>query len=528
MNRPAPASVGEEEDFISLAPLWSLLRRYRRWLEVSLFGLFLAAAGGLAAAWLVLPHRTVSSVGISLKFPGAALGQYPNKTPFLPTDLLLPEVLRKVYESNRLEKYVRFDDFKTSLAIEPGGERLMSLEKEYMVKMDDRKLTAAERQRLEDEFKQRRAALERVDFDLSWRQNGRAARLVPSEIQAKVLEDIPRQWAEDAASNKRVLLFAANLPSRITSENSEEKIISNSIDVGERIRALSRGLAELIQFPGSAHVALADGTSLVDLKIRLQVLREDGLNKVRGALLAFSQSPAEKIRLQELLQARFRARQKVLLLEKGRLQPQEDAYRDYLASRPGAEIGRAAPNRSLAAAGPTLQISDAFLGKWMEMTKSTADEVYRQELVDRMVMGRERVLDAEANLQEIQSYLRDFETPANQEKDRPRVVGSADSQAQALSLSHGDRAKALQAMQEAATELNALVVAADQLRTLLAKNYQLPQVSLYETRSPFQLQGTSSLSLRNAGLLLVAYVVLGLGATLFACWVHDQSSKPQA
>jgi len=523
---PSPPPVTEEDDFISLAPLWGLIRRYHRWLELGFFGLIFLGAGGLAVAWLWLPHSATASIGLKLRFPGAAQGQYPNKTPFFPADLVGTEVLRRVYVANHLEPYVTFDAFKTSLSVEPAGLDLLLLEREYGVKLEDRKLTPAERRQIGEEYQKRRAELSILEYRLSWRQVGRAARLVPASLQAKVLEDIPRQWAEEAVRNRKVLEAAGNLPSRIQSENSEIKIVSNAIDLGERIRALARSLAQLRALPGAAHVLLGDGTSLVDLGIRLQVLRENGLNNIREALRVFAGTPEGKTYLEQVLQARLRARQKILLLEKGRLQPQEEAYRDYLASRPGAEGSRPSPDRSLAAAGPTLQISDAFLGKWMEMTKSVADETYRQDLVNRMVAGREEVLDAEANVQEIQSYLRDFEEqpgPGRAGAGKPGPAPGPPSAGEAKP----SRIKALQAMQEAATELNALIVAADKLKSLQAQNYQLPQSSMYLTSAPFRLESSSPVNLRNAGVFLAAFVFLGLGLMLVACWAHDQSTKPQ-
>jgi len=535
MNSALPPSVPsafEEDDVISLVPIWSLIRRYRRWLEAAFFSLVFLGAGGLAMTWLLLPQNTTGSIGLVFKFEGAAQGKYPNKTSFSPSDLLGGEVLREVYASNQLETYLTFDKFKSSLSLEPSGWERAFLDLEYSAKLEDRKLSFAERQQLSDEYQKRRAALPLVEYRVLWHHRERPAKLVPQALQAKVLEDIPRHWARHAVYQKKVLEAVGFFPGRIQSENSEAKIISNSIDLGERIRALSLSLSELLGMPGAAHVLLGDGTSLVDLSIRLQVLRENGLNNIRGALQAYTQTADEKFALVKVLQDRLRARQKILLLEKGRLQPHEEAYRDYLASRPGAEKSRAGSNRSLAAAGPTLQISDAFLGKWMEMTKSVADETYRQDLVDRMVAGRERVLDAQANLQEIESYLTDFhERQAPEEKVSPGRA-EAKKSTQDLQKSARDlevsRVKALQAMQEAATELNAIIVAADQLRSLQIKNYQVPQASMYQVDYPFSFESSSLLTPRNAGLWFTAFVVVGLGITLVACWAHDQANKPQA
>lgn len=532
-----PISAVEEDDFISLAPLWSLVRRYRYWLELAFFSLTILAGGLLAVGHLLVARSTVASLNLVFDFDGASAGKYPDKTPFLPNHLLAPEVLRLVYEINHLESYLTFDDFRAALSVEEAGDERNALLKEFNLKLGDRKLNFAERQRLEDSFQQRWSALPNTEYRLRWQQKLRPAQLVPVGLRQKVLEDIPRQWAEDAAKNKKVLIFTSILPSRIKSENSEEKIISNAIDLGERIRACGRGLVELQRLPGSSFVRLADGTNLVDLQIRLQVLREGGLNKIRYSLQQLGRAGLERPRLESLLQARLRSRQKALIAEKGKLQPQEEAYRDYLASRPGNAAARSGSARSfgLGGAGTTLQLSDAFLGKWMEMTKSSADELYRQELVERVVTGRELVLQAQASVEEIQGYLKDqWESPdqkdsgpAKMEKDlnlatQKSVRDQIDGKNLGLEAS---RAQALQAMQDAATELNAIIVAADALRTMVALNYQNAQTSLYRVSVPFQFDSTSVLNARNSGLFLVGFVLVGLGGTLFACWGHDQSTK---
>jgi len=84
--------------------------------------------------------------------------------------------------------------------------------------------------------------------------------------------------------------------------------------------------------------------------------------------------------------------------------------------------------------------------------------------------------------------------------------------------------EALQIMQEVATELNSIIVDAEQIRNLAWKNLIQPQTLLYSITTPFEINSRGSfLSLPMAGGLLAGFIFLGMTGTLLACWVFDSS-----
>ena len=522
MNQPQLADPIADENIVSLAPLRSLIWRYRHWLMVCFFGCGLAGVGLLATLALVLPHTTEASVGLGLKFARIAKGEYPNRQPFSPNDLLSTDILKKVYNGNHLEEYLEFDDFKNSLAVKPSGDSLATLQLEYKMKLRERKLSIEERDRLEKEYRTRRQTIIKSEYSVFWTQKGWLAKMISASVKAKVLEDIPRLWAEDAVYIKKVLAMADFLPTRIQSENSVEKIVSNAIDIGVRSRVLNKGLAELSGLPGGTQLKLPNGTTLVDLRDRLRVLREVGLNRVQEALVTFSADKEEKIKLQEMLRGRLRSREKAFFLEKSKLEPVEKGYRDYLASRRGVDSGRSGTARGLGdgAGSTTFQISDNFLGKWIEMTKPFADEEYRQALVDQISSERQGVLEMEFNVDEIKLYLDSI----NQEEKKWELTTSKDPAGAATPPERMSQKEALQIMQEVATELNSIIVEAEQIRNLAWKNLIQPQTLLYSITTPFEINSRGSfLSLGMAGMLLAGFIFLGMAGTLLACWVLDSS-----
>ena len=520
MNQPQQAEPIVDEDIVSLAPLGGLIWRYRRWLMVCFFGCGLAGVGLLATLALVLPHTTNASLGLELKFVKPGKSEYPNRQPFSPSDLLSTVVLRKVYQANHLERYLEFDNFKNSLSIKASGDPLATLQLEYKAKLGGPKILSEERERLEKEYKIRRQSIINSEYSLVWTQKGWLAKTVPPGVKAKVLESIPRYWAEDAVYVKKVLAMADVLPTRIQSENSVEKIVSNAIDIGVRSRILSKSLVELSGLFGGTQLSLPNGTTLVDLQNRLRVLREVGLNRIQEALVTFSVDKDERIKLQEMLRGRLRSRERAFFLEKSKLEPLEKGYRDYLASRRGVDSGYSDKSRGLGDGAATFQISDNFLGKWIEMTKPFADEEYRQALVDQISIERQGVLEMEFNVDEIKLYMESLSQEEKKRelttsKDAAGVVGQPDRMSQK---------EALQVMQETATELNSIIVDAEQIRNLAWKNLIQPQTVLYSVTTPFEINSRGSfLSLRTAGMLLGGFIFLGMAVALLACWGFDSS-----
>jgi hypothetical protein len=265
---------------------------------------------------------------------------------------------------------------------------------------------------------------------------------------------------------------------------------------------------------------LPNGTTLVDLLDRLRVLREVGLNRIQEALVTFSADKEEKIKLQEMLRGRLRSRERAFFLGKSKLEPIEKGYRDYLASRRGVDSGYSGKSRGLGDGATTIQISDNFLGKWIEMTKPFADEEYRQTLVDQISGERQGVLEMEFNVDEIKLYLDSI----NQEEKKWELTNSKDPAGVVSQPARMSQKEALQIMQEVATELNSIIVEAEQIRNLAWKNLIQPQTMLYSIATPFEINSRGSfLSARTAGMLLGGFIFLGMAVALLACWGFDSS-----
>ena len=76
-REPLPENFSDEGDSISFAPLWELIRKYQRWLEVGLGILLVLGVGLLGALWIVLPQQSRATMDISFLFPNFIFINFP-------------------------------------------------------------------------------------------------------------------------------------------------------------------------------------------------------------------------------------------------------------------------------------------------------------------------------------------------------------------------------------------------------------------------------------------------------------------
>jgi len=521
--RAGPARDGLEDgdDFISLAPLWHLIRRYRHWLEISFLALVVLGLGGLAAASLFLKREAAGALELEFVFSGAERGLYPNNLPFSPEDLLDDAVVRQVYVRNNLARWLKYEEFKSGLSLNRGGTDLLMLRAEYQAKLDDRKLTAADRQRLEEEFAARTQGIPPVRYRLAWIREARPGRLLPKELLRRSLREIPRVWAEEAVRKKQVLLFAARIPGPARLDAGTD-VLASFNELLERSRSLQLGLEELAKMPGVNLPTEQERPNLADLLLGLRILTEQTIPEIQLTLLTNVDSPEAADRVERSFQLQLRTREGRLEQAKGGVSSVLATYRDYLAGRPGSDFSGSGSAKAdaatrgsalpLAGAGTSLQISDSFLNKLMDVTKGNEDGPYRTQMVERIRSARLEEVDEQSSFEETQKILQS-------------VQRDLDNWRKATATRGERKAAGAPDLAQAARDLNGLIQGAERLRSMVAENHMNPQTALYRVTLPFDLQVASPLSSRNAGLALAVFVFLGLAATLVACWAHDQSTN---
>jgi hypothetical protein len=394
---PAPQQLDffrKQPPIASLAPLRTLYRSYRLWFQLGAIGLALSGLCLALAVWFTCPVTTISSIGISLDFQGAQQGKYSHGLPFSPEDLLDQSLLENLYEKNQLQQWLDFNSFKNALSINQSGVALNELRREYESKLGNAKLSGLERQNLEAEFQSRLKTASSSLFTISWTEYGRHARQPPRAVQQKVLEDLPLLWAETAISQKRVLLFPTSFPSLVGWTSDGGSMVSDPADtvafLSRRMKVVEKGLEEIERLPGARQAALLDGTSLIDLQVRLRAFDEQSLPALRERFFAGAASEQALKQLLTTLEGMQQEHEGQLSLASDRLKALTQTYQDYLAGMSAdasTPIPAGANSGANQVSGET-QGQDSFLSQLLDFARSTADQPYRQKWVDQISQSR--------------------------------------------------------------------------------------------------------------------------------------------
>lgn len=513
---------------VSLAPLRTLYRSYRLWFQWGSIGLVLSGLALAVVVWFVCPVTTISSIGVSLDFQGAQQGKYSHGLPFSPEDLLDQSLLKKLYEKHQLSQWLDFNSFKNALSISQSGETLNELRREYEGKLRNAKLTGLDRQNLEAEFQSRLNSSTSSLFTVSWTEYGRHARQTPRAVQQKVLEDLPLLWAETAISQKRVLLFPTSFPSLAGWGLQKRAELSDPIEavasLRRRMSILEKGLVGMDLLPGAKQATLPDGTSLIDLHVRLRAFGEQLLPALRQRVLADATSELELKKLITILETGQQENFGQLSLARDRLKALTDTYQDYLVSV-RADTPTPAPasaNSGSNQADGKMEGQESFLAQLLDFVRSTADQSYRQKWVDqisqsRLEVGRIEVLvnaDKEAVAQA---------RAALATKVLEKTKGPASAAIQPPPPRE-DRAVQTEDVKIGAREfdlLRKLSEDSNNLAAIISQNYISQSPALFSTSRPFRVEEIRAI--KASAVLLGVATWLILGSAVLALVVLVQS-----
>lgn len=525
-REPLPENFFDEGDSISLAPLWELIRKYQRWLEVGLGILLVLGVGLLGALWIVLPQQSRATMDISFLFPEASSGYYPNKLPFHPDDLLENVLLRKNFQINQVNRWMIYDDFKSSFSMRQSGQELLALGREFQGKLDDRKLTSAEKQKLEEEFRSKLVKIPNSTHQISWNQTGRSAQLIPTAEIEKILADIPRLWAQEYVEKKKVLLNSTQIPGKmaVTSNLDESSFLLTELT--NRIRALVVGLNEIKKLPGVYLTSLPNGKNIADLELKCLALLEGKLPKIRTQLL---QSQGAEVNLKSLESAfavQLQARRDRAQTSNQNVKSALATFQDYLAGRAGGSFQKTKKPETTSASdkaplgNTNFQIGDAFFAKISEFLQNKDGNRYLYQLLENIRDARLASADDSSAVLESQFILNSL-LEQNRGTKGDLLVSATDK----INAKNDSLNEFSQTLADGINDMNDIIAQAEQLRAITMENYGNPQTAMYRVVVPEEETRSSFLTLRNAGLGLGAFVLVGMAGILLACWIFENVSQ---
>ena len=528
-REPLPENFSDEGDSISFAPLWELIRKYQRWLEVGLGILLVVGMGLLGALWIVVPKQSRATMDISFLFPDASSAFYPNKLPFRPDDLLENVLLRKNFQINQVNRWMVYDDFKSSFSLRQTGQELLALGREFQGKLDDRKLTSAERQKLEEEFRSKLVKIPNTTYQIIWNQTGRSAQLIPTAEIEKILADIPRLWAQEFVEQKKVLLNSTQIPGKMVASSNLDESSFLLTELTDRIRALVVGLNEIKKLPGIYLASLPDGENIADLDLKCLALLEGKLPKIRTQLLQSKETEVNLKSLESAFVVQLQARRDRAQISSLNVQSALATFQDYLAGRAGGGLQKTKKPETTSASdkaplgNANFQIGDAFFAKISEFLQNKDGSRYLYQLLENIRDARlASANDASAVLES--QFIMDSLLEQNRGTKGDLLVSATDK----ISAKNDSLNEFSQTLTDGMNDINDIIAQAEQLRAITMENYGNPQTAMYRVVVPVEETRSSFLTLRNAGLGLGAFVFVGMAGILLACWIFENVSQVAA
>lgn len=528
-REPLPENFSDEGDVVSLAPLWELIRKYHRWLEVGLGILLVVGVGLLGALWLVLPKQSRATMDVSFVFPDASSAFYPNKLPFHPEDLLENVLLRRNFQINQVNRWMIYDDFKSSFSLRQTGQELLALGREFQGKLDDRKLTPAERQKLEEEFRSKLVKIPNTTYQVIWNQKGRSAQLIPTAEIEKILADIPRLWAQEFVEKKKVLLNSTQIPGKMVASSNLDESSFLLTELTDRVRALVVGLNEIKKLPGIYLASLPNGRNIADVDLKCLALLEGKLPKIRTQLLQSKATEANLKSLESAFTVQLQARRDRAQISNQNVQSARATFQDYLAGRAGGGLQKTKKPETTSAGdkvplgNANFQIGDAFFAKISEFLQNKDGNRYLYQLLENIRDARlASANDASAVLES--QFIVDSLSEQNRGTKGDLFVSATDK----ISAKNDSLNEFSQTLTDGMNDINDIIAQAEQLRAITMENYGNPQTAMYRVVVPVEATGSSFLTLRNAGLGLGAFVFVGMAGILLACWIFENVSQVAA
>lgn len=379
-----------------LGPLLRLLHPYRRVIGGVLWLSALVAVAGGLVAWVIVPVQRTASLEFRIDFDGIQEGQYPNGTKFSTEDLLSEPVLRRVYDENGLEKYAKFDRFRTSLFVTSSNRALELLELEYTGRLADPKLQPIDRQRLEREFREKAASMKSATFSLVLARNERL-REMDKALMEKVLRGVLEAWAEDAAKIRGALKYDLPIYSKAMIQKdllqSEDYLVGVDM-LRTKVNRTIKSVDQLMKVSGIQVLRLpGSGPSLPEIRVRLEDLNTFRVGAMIGVIRTsgLSKNPASTLRYIE--SRLFDVRQEETLAQDKERKVKE-AFGVYVGSEkrgPGSAGGKAVTEgsagtgREMGTTAVIPQFGESFIDRLMQLANRNSDVPFRQDLTERMI-----------------------------------------------------------------------------------------------------------------------------------------------
>lgn len=485
----------DNDDEIPIGSLFKPLIRYRHVIWQGTLGATLVAAllGAIVFVWQ--PSRRSVYLEFRPVFTGAAQGEYPNKTPFAPTDIVDATIIGRIHAQNDLGQYCSDGDFRSGLIVQQSSPSLRFLDSDYQARLSDTRLTAVDRERLRDDYEAARRTVV-AQFRLAYIEP-LPCRAIPSDVLLKALPETLDLWAEESEQRRGVMRarVAVLTPSVFdwTTSVDESLLVRADLIRGTILRVVEN-IVEVEKLPGSELIRAGEQqVSLREVRVRIEDLIQRRLEPVIA--VAARGLGRESIRWLEQRLASASVQQRAA---DQRVEAYRSALREYsgvsTAPPPSATNDRREGQTPADVQALTPQIDRTFIDRLIEMSEGNAE--FRQEITRSMMEASE---DAVGKSAAVEHY---------------RVVLNAIKSAEGPSLSRDELVKRLDQITQEAKDVTRVF-------NLLYEEFSRVAFragpAMYRIERPADVEILTAFTLRYLafsvfGVLLVSPLVLAISA----------------
>ena len=491
-RRDGEYDLGQNRDFhgdeIDLIALFQVVWRKRLIITVCTIMFACVSFFVVLKKALVAPVSSVSQE-FSLKFIGIDENKYPNGIDFNIADITTSQVVAEVYERNNLIEYgLTLQELRDNLIVNKSVQGLIALEGKYKALLDQKGLTAEERQLLQQEYQDQRSKLFKSPFySIAWVSN---TQNVPVVVQEKVILDTLSQWAKNSEEHKGVFLYQVPVITQnaFYFENVDDEYIIKVDMLRYVVTKIKSNLAEIEKLPGALIAVTRSGNKLTSLQLRVNDLLNYQIAPLTGLIRSGGLYVNKELALIYTKEQLYN-----LELKKGMLQGEmallSDALDGYINSN-DQFISRKQRGDSEITHGSTIipQIGDRFLDQLVAMANDNQDVVYRQNITTKIVAVGTVLLKVEKDISYYQELLKSRE--------------GKDDKANILLVEFKRKNK------RALTEARDITNEMTELYQLISESYLNVSDKLYQLNGPLQSSSNRAVSLKKTVLVYGASVIV--------------------
>jgi hypothetical protein len=461
--------------------------------------------GGLYYFWWQAT-RWSASLGFRPTFAGAETGTYPNGLPFSPEDVTSTSVLDDVFDLNNIESYCLRDEFRGGFFVDRRSAQLNFLDLEYQTRLADARLTTVDRERLQAEYRARRAGVP-IEYLLTFVPS-RACQSIPPAVVSKVLDDGLSTWANEMESKRGVLRLRVQVLTPNIFEldpAATQTLFTKAVLIRSALNRSIANVRNVSQLPGAELARFGDRkVSLAEIELRLMDLiqaRYEPLVALSGG--AFGR---DAVRLVEESLATSNVTWQAA---EARTLSYLTALREYsgqsLLSGPAQRRDSETGANTSDVQSLTPQIDRTFVDRIVEM--SEANTTFRQEITRSMVDNSVKAVESKADVDYYQKLL---------------------SSLKKSSIASPSREEVDQQLNEIVTQAKAVMEQFNGLYEEFSRVALKPASVMYRIERPTQIVVAVPFSLRQYMLVVLSTFVVTLFAGALAAIAHDRFRQSQA